>query len=543
MEGKNTEKRNIEKENTAERLFEAQLLQLSEFIADAIGLYFPKSRWSDLERSMIAVARALHFEDVCECVKWVLSTPRTKDLLETLADHLTVGETYFFRDKKSFQTLSQEILPIFARRQEQGKRSLRIWSAGCCTGEEPYSIAILLKRTIPDLEEWNVKILATDLNTRFLKIATTGTYGKWSFRDTPEWLREEYFTKTAEGRFTIHPQIQQMVHFAYLNLVENVYPSLTNDTNAMDVIFCRNVLMYFTTAQMEKVIQNFFRAQREGGWLITSPSESSHVLLKPYSVVSFPEAIVYQKDVNKEFSIPKYNEDINFVERISELPLLLPEEPTFLLSAETPSLFLQEKSQNEKQDPQPPSLSSSLLFEEATLFYNDGSYGEAAKILITAALTHSLEPPLFSLLARSLANQGELSQAQKWCEEWILHDKLNPSAYFLHATILQEQGNIDDAVSSLQRALYVAPEFVLAHFTLGNFARYHPHLGNAEKHLKNALQLLEDNCTLDHVLPDADGVTAAQLIEIIQALLRVGSGENSHSQTEVFDEALEGREN
>ena len=179
------------------------LAGVSEFVALRIGLHFPPERWRDIERGITAAASELGFPDVESCARALLSAPLTQAQLEVLASHLTVGETYFFREKKSFEALEEHILPELLRARRGAEQRLRIWSAGCCTGEEPYSVAMLLDRLIPDAEAWNVTILATDINPRFLRKAAEGVYGEWSFRDAPGWIRERYFKARRDRRFEL----------------------------------------------------------------------------------------------------------------------------------------------------------------------------------------------------------------------------------------------------------------------------------------------------------------------------------------------------
>lgn len=274
---------------------EAQWSQLSELVAERMGLHFPQERWDDLQRGVAGAALELGFEDVAVCVGWLLSARPTKAQLQVLASHLTIGESYFFRDKQTLEALAEKILPELIRARRPRERRLRIWSAACSTGEEPYSLAILVHRAIPDLADWHVTILATDINTRFLQKAAVGSYGEWSFRATPAVLKERYFARIPDGRYAIVPEIKKLVAFAPLNLVEDVYPSLETDTNAMDLIFCRNVLMYFTPPQMSKVIGNLGHALIEGGWLVVSPCEASQALFSQLMTVNVPGAILYQK--------------------------------------------------------------------------------------------------------------------------------------------------------------------------------------------------------------------------------------------------------
>jgi chemotaxis protein methyltransferase CheR len=207
-----------------------------------------------------------------------------------------VGETYFFRDKQSFDAIEQHVLPALLRARETGERRLRIWSAGCCTGEEPYSIAMLLDRLLPSAETWHITLLATDINPAFLRKAAEGEYGEWSFRSTPDWIRDRYFHPRRGGRFKLDDQIRKRVTFSYLNLADDAYPSLTSNTNAMDIIFCRNVLMYFDAKHARTVVENLRRALVDGGWLIVSPAETSSALFSSFTTVEFEGAILYRND-------------------------------------------------------------------------------------------------------------------------------------------------------------------------------------------------------------------------------------------------------
>jgi chemotaxis protein methyltransferase CheR len=220
------------------------LSQLSEFIAAKTALHFPPARWDDLEHKMGSAAKEFGFAGTEEFIQWLLSSPITPGQMDILASHLTIHETYFWREPQVFEALVSQILPALVRSRENSGRRIRIWSAGCATGEEPYSIAIALCRAIPDLKEWNISILATDINPLILRKAMAGVYGKWSFRNAPPWLIEGYFTCKKDGVFEILPEIRKMVTFAYLNLAQDTYPSPLNNTNAMDIIFCRNVLMW-----------------------------------------------------------------------------------------------------------------------------------------------------------------------------------------------------------------------------------------------------------------------------------------------------------
>jgi chemotaxis protein methyltransferase CheR len=490
-----------------------QLARFSDFIAEAMGLHYPPARWIDLQRGISTVARELGFESIAECTRWLMSAPLTKQQIEALAASLTVGETYFMRERRSFDVLSDHILPGLIRARQFGERRLRIWSAACCTGEEAYSIAILLRRMMLDCQDWNVTLLATDINSRFLERAEAGIFGQWSFRDAPPWLTQ-YFKIKSDGQFAILPEIKRMVHFAQLNLASDAYPSLANDTNAMDVIFCRNVLMYFTVPQAKRVLQNLYRAQADGGWLIIGSSELPHGSSSAYRTVSFEEATVYQKaDSIAQPSAPpvaSYLFESSCVETMIDKTPQTRIVPIEIAQDSSPVSAPQPIKVEHSQSPNP--------YADALVLYQQGFYAEAAQKLKESSSGPHPDPQVLCLLARSLANQGNLVEALDYCDQWIAADKLNASSHYLRALILQEQGATAKAVQSLHCVLYLDPGFVLAHFALGKNARDGGNWPDAERHLNNALRLSRA-FEPDDVLPESEGITAARFAETIMFLI------------------------
>ena len=490
--------------------------QVSEFVAEQIGLHFPPERWADLQRGLAGTADELGFADVMACAQSLLASPLTKAQLQVLATHLTIGETYFFREKGTFEVLATSVIPDLIRSRQNGERRLRLWSAACCTGEEPYSLAILLHQVIPDLAHWNVTILATDINARFLQKAAAGVYGEWSFRESPAWLKERYFQRTADGRHAILPEIKKRVTFMHLNLVDDIYPALATDTNAMDVIFCRNVLMYFTPPKARKALGNLRQALVEDGWLVVSPSEGSQALLSRFIPVNFPGVILYQK------SDPKLRT------AQSRTPMPLGVSATFITPAlESPSSWTPQMPALAPVESPPalptkepvPAGAPPTPCAVAAALYQQGRFAEATDTLLNSLTAHDApNPPLFSLLARALANQGKLADALAWCDRWVAADKLDASSHYLRAVVLQELGDNVQARRSFQRAIYLLPDCVLAHFALGNLARGHGKNDEAGKHFANAAHLLR-GCQPGDLLPESDGLTTGRLTEIIASIV------------------------
>ncbi|HXC93997.1 MAG TPA: protein-glutamate O-methyltransferase CheR, partial [Geobacteraceae bacterium] len=270
------------------------LALFSRFISRTMGLHTKDERLNELAQKVVSISRDFGYEDSEECMLWLMSAPLSREQSDILARSLTIGETYFLRDPQSYRVLEEQVLPQIISARRTGEKCLRIWSAGCSTGEEPYTIAILLSRILPDFDDWNIMLLATDINPVALERGRQGVYGNWSFRDAPPWLMD-YFRKRKDGRFEIIPAIRKMVRFSYLNLAEESYPSLLNGTNAIDIIFCRNVMLYFEPVLIEKMIVKFHNTLQDGGWLFVSPAEVACRTFDGFSCKRFPGAVAYRK--------------------------------------------------------------------------------------------------------------------------------------------------------------------------------------------------------------------------------------------------------
>jgi len=475
-------------------LSDASLARLSTFLSAQMGLHFPQQRWGDLERGLAHAAREMGFPDAESCARSITDASLTQGQIETLARHLTVQETYFFREPATLQAVQTVILPELVRQRRGTEQRLRFWSAGCSSGEEAYTLAILLYRLLPDLKEWHLTILGTDISPNALHKARTGVYGNWSFRGTPAWMKELFFRPAGPGRYEISPQIRQMVTFSYLNLAKDDYPSLLNNTNAMDLILCRNVLMYFDQELGRQVALKLHKSLVEGGWLLVSPAEVSPFTFAPFESVSFPDATAYRK---RPLHPPPIPDDAVLPARSPSVPPLRAEVPAPAGAATAA-----------QEDP----------LAGAAALYRAGRYGEAAQALQVLLEGGETVAEAYSLLVRSLANGGELDRALYWCERAIAVHKLTAEFHYLRAVILQEKDDAKEARLSLQRALYLDPHLVLAHFALGNLSLSEGK-GKAAKHFTNALNLLK-GMPPDAILPESEGMTAGRLKEVIHSLMQ-----------------------
>ena len=189
----------------------------------------------------------------------------------SLIEELTVNETYFFRDFPQLQGFAEKVLPLYLeQKRQENDFSLKIWSAACSTGEEPYTLSIILQEMIEDFDLWNVRIDATDIDRRALRQARLGIYGDRSMKDTPMTYRTKYFDKTSDG-WKVLPNVTEYVSFEQLNLVDRV---AMRKKRGYDFIFCRNVLIYFNEASRKRVMSYLYDALVSGGYILLGHSES-----------------------------------------------------------------------------------------------------------------------------------------------------------------------------------------------------------------------------------------------------------------------------
>ena len=489
----------------------AELLeQLSRMIASSTALHFPRERWSDLKRRLEPAAKEFGFHEQKDFLEWLISAPLSSGQIEILASHLTIPETYFWREPLVFNALEQHILPELIRERQNKDRRLRIWSAGCATGEEPYSLAMALHRALPSRKGWQISILATDLNPRILRLAKAGVYKPWSFRNAPAWLQRDYFLPKAGGKFELRPEIRKMVSFAYLNLGEDVYPSALNSTTGMDIIFCRNVLMYFMPERARQVIQSLVRCLSDGGWLMVGACELLREKFDRLSCVQFSGTTVYRKQDISAPALPSLEPAAD----------IFPQAPSVASRQSAPPMRRPAPAARRARRTARPAVAplgsrraasvqaSPLRKPTVQVAMDSGPHGH--KALDTRILT-----------VRNLANQGQYTQALALCEQAMAANKLDPELHYLLATIFQEQNLDSEAIAALRRALYLEPNLVVAHYSLGNLMLRQGNPRAAQKSFANVLELL-DACPQEEVLPEAEGLTVGRLREIVEATIQAG---------------------
>lgn len=489
------------------------LTEFSNRLAGQTGLYFPKERFSDLKRGISSAARQSGSVDAESYLKQLCAEPLTKNVIKILTPHITVGETYFFRDKICFDFLEDVVLPELIR-SRQKTRIIRIWSAGCSSGEEPYSVAMLLERLLTDIDNWSIFILATDINPSALARARDGIYGAWSFRDVSDLVRKTNFSEAGEKKWKINERAKHLVTFSYHNLADDPFPSIVNGTNAMDLILCRNVLMYLSEQSAQKTASKFFPALVEGGWLIFSPVETSFAAGTGLAPVLFHGQTFYRRDEKMNFS-PLF--EVDFEEEVPAITALAPiRNPlTELTETEITQPLLWEMAGSSHSavsaaETDPARLIGMGLSAEAVPLLEERIHNDPSS-------NHDIE-----LLIRAYANLGDFDRALQWCERGIASDRLNPTLHYLHAIILEELRDVTAGLDALRRTLFLDPDFILGHIALGFSARKRGREQDAIRHFANARNLLK-KLRNDDPVPESGGLTAGRLQEILTNTWSAGS--------------------
>ena len=262
---------------------------LRDLIHGYCGIYFQEDSAYLLERRLLPRLEATGCRDFFEYYDHLRYDHDREEELEQIVERVTTNETYFFREGYQLDALRHEILPEVAKARRRGRRLL-IWSAGCATGEEAYTVAILLVES-GLFADWDVRVFGSDVSRRVLQVARRAVYGHHSFRQTEERYRRRYF-REVEGRFQVRDEIKALTSFGQLNLMDAETMSLLGE---VDVVLCRNVLIYFDLEARRRAVAGFHRRLVRGGYLLLGHSESLLNLSTAFELVHLEHDMVYRK--------------------------------------------------------------------------------------------------------------------------------------------------------------------------------------------------------------------------------------------------------
>lgn len=387
---------------------------------------------------------------------------------QRLIHALTIGETYFLRDKAHFNILRQHILPrlILERRQKNNLR-LTIWCMGCSTGEEAYSVATTLYETIPDLHKWQINLFATDINQRAINIAKDGIYREWSFRHTPDVFKQRYFSPVDEG-WKLADNIRGMVTFLRLNALSGM------PTQHADIIFARHILMYLSKDNAKKVEETLYQTLDYSGWLIMGQAEALRSRCDNWTLHMFPGTPIYQKI-----------------------------DPTM---TESETISYPHRLDIESQE----AIDENGHYQKAVEAVHDDKPDQAEYHLSLLLDTQPHHAQAHILLASIFANRQIYPEALTHIEVALAESGLYADAHYVKGLIQLEQDQEDNAVQSFSAAIYCQRKHALAAMMLGNIYHSRKDYPKAERYWRNALQAVTEKSETDFI-SDVSDMTVARL--------------------------------
>ncbi len=352
---------------------------------------------------------------------------------QVIVQALTVPESFFLRDKGQMHVLQHHILPELIQRNRP-HRQLRIWSAGCSTGEEPYSLALLIQKLLPDWHDWEVLILGSDINDKVLAKARAGLYSRWSLRDAgPEVLA--YFQPAAQGLLSLDATIREKVSFRRVNLLQTPFPDL--EINKMDLIVCRNVFIYFDQAAITTVLEKFVQTLKPEGFLLTGHGELYQQPLQGLQTRLYLESVVYQRTIQPLTVTPP--------------PLSAPPRRQATPATHVPVTTVNGATQDN-------------LAKMARAYRSADYVGVLAIAQTKLPQQDSFEAHYWS--AKAFASLGQYLSAENSLQAALALNKRSAQCYYLWAHIKEALNDIEQAKALLNKAIVMDEKFIPAYLEL-----------------------------------------------------------------------------
>jgi chemotaxis protein methyltransferase CheR len=515
-------------------LARTDLEQFRTIVARRLGLQYEDEKLdylAEVARRRMELVGSARFESYLERL---ISSPKGSDEFRALAEQLTVNETFFFRNADNFRAFAEIVLPERIRANTREKR-LRILSAGCASGEEPYSLAVLVREALSDLGNWDVKIIGIDVNPAVLAKATQARYSAWSLRATSDDAKRRYFR--ADGPdFVLAPAIQKMVTFEERNLVDE--DPLFWQSLACDVVFCRNVLMYFTPDKARDVVRRIGGALLPGGFFFLGHAETLRGLTQEFHLCHTHDTFYYRRRDASEAVVAtatwvgpsrKQAEDsltavvestapwVDVIQRASERIATLADGRSGSPGQNAPRTF---PAGQAAATAAPRTWDLGLVLEAV----RQERFSDALEIVCSLPADSHEDPDALLLRAVLLTNNGRLDESEEVCNRLLAVDELNAGAHYLMALCREYAGDSTGAIEHGQTAIYLDAGFAMPHLHLGIMAKRSGDVAAAQRELGQALILLarEDASRL---LLFGGGFSRDTLLQLCRTELRAAGGE------------------
>lgn len=466
---------------TSQEWSRPEYAEIARLFGMRTGTEFSAARRRDAE---FGIDRAMGRAGLSDRVRYRQRLESDTALFDDLVVELMVGETYFFRHAEQMELIRGLVLPDMVRRKPP-REPIRVWSAGCASGEEAYSLAILFDREqlLPRLE-----LLASDISQQALAKARQAVYGKWSLRETDSAAALPYLVPQG-SKFTLRAAIRERVVFRRLNLALDSYP-VANGTKGQDLILCRNVLIYFDRKTVASVARRLFDALSPGGWLITAPADPILTEDAPFDVVMTGAGLFYRRGPFP----PDSQSDVETWGHGSELESVGPSFTETAIDVAPPS-----SAEHARAD------ATRDVLAEARAALERRDYMLAVRL----ARESPDDPAACAVHARALG-AIDPRQAASCCTQFAARHPLAAELHYLRAVLLLELGQVGDALLAAERAAYLDRSLALVHFTLGSIRQRQGDLAAARRDYRNARDLCARR-PRDEIVPLSDGECCGRL--------------------------------
>lgn len=416
------------------------------------------------------------------------------DAFETLVGKLTIGETYFFRNPGQFDVIRTAVLPAIWN--ERGPRHrIRIWSAGCASGEEAYSLAMLLHDL--DMIE-NSHVLATDISHESLAHARRGKYREWSLRGTRTPLLEKHLNFDG-NEYSVDEKLKQHVVFEYLNLSRDTYPSYASGTWGLDLIVCRNVLIYFDRETIDQVGRRFFECLSPGGWLLLGASDPVISSAVEFETMMTHAGLAYRRPTSRpETAVKPADIEITDSDTVAGTGL----ENTVVIKPESIDTAVWTPTSQPAQAPEPESGFSIDAVESA---FEQGCY----ETVIQQTREYLDNVKAASLHIRAIANL-DTDKAEQACVATVKLHPVSAELLYLHSVLLLELDRDQDAADTARGVVFLDRNLAVAHLTLGTALQRLADVDGARRAFRNAYKICAAR-PADEVVPLSNGELAERL--------------------------------
>lgn len=475
------------------------------FVAERGGLYFKDHDLRNLKDAVVKRVDSLRLGSVASYYNLLTMSDKKEDEFRELLNLLTINHTYFFRNEPHFKVLKEKVLPEIINKnmaaaitQRLKKPTIRVWSAGCSTGQEPYSIAIVIRELLENIEDWDIQILATDASEEALSKAREGVYSENSMKHLPKEYLEKYFTLKTSSKhsqtYEISSVIKNMVNFGFFNLVEEDYPVL------FDVILCRNVVIYFELDTTIKVMSALHESLSDDGYLFIGYSETLQYMPDKFQMMSWDDAIYYQKASKQKIS----KEQVTVIDEKSQLDKVLDNISRQQAAADL-NAELKEKEYAKNNI-------EGLIIEiiKATHLKD---YDKALSLIEQANNMDKYATEPYYLAAEIYMNQGDTDKARNELEKALKTNSLYAPAHYLLGCAYMEKDEDEKAKEYLKKALYIEKDFLLAHFYIAHLYKNEHKISNAIREYRNTLKVLSKSSPED-IIAYSGGFNAATLMSV-----------------------------